>query len=101
MHRCRHEARIAILAGAITLLPSVPGLCAQKDAESGYPSRPMRMIVTSQAGSAPDVLARILGQRLGEAFGQQVVVDNRAGAGGVIGYEIASRALPDGYTTVM
>jgi tripartite-type tricarboxylate transporter receptor subunit TctC len=66
-----------------------------------YPVRPIRLIVTSEAGSAPDVLARILGQRLGEAFGQQVVVDNRAGAGGIIGYEIASKAQPDGYTIVM
>jgi len=73
----------------------------QQGAESAFPTRPMRMIVTSQAGSAPDILARILGQRLGEALGQQVVVDNRAGAGGVIGYETASKAQADGYTTVM
>ena len=110
MDSCRDRARparrslpepIALLAALIALLVPVPGMGAQKEAASGYPSRPMRMIVTSQAGSAPDVLARVLGQRLGEVFGQQVVVDNRAGAGGVIGYEIASRALPDGYTTVM
>jgi tripartite-type tricarboxylate transporter receptor subunit TctC len=69
--------------------------------DAAYPTRPIRMIVTSEAGSAPDVLARILGQQLNEAFGQQVVVDNRAGAGGVIGYEIAARAQPDGYTLVM
>jgi len=69
--------------------------------DAAYPTRPVRMIVTSEAGSAPDVLARILSQRLNEALGQQVVVDNRAGAGGIIGYEIASRAQPDGYTTVM
>jgi tripartite-type tricarboxylate transporter receptor subunit TctC len=85
-------------AGA--LLPAGSAL-AQKDDRAPYPSKPVRMIVTSEAGSAPDVLARILGQRLGESLGQQFVVDNRAGAGGVIGYEIASRALPDGYTTVM
>jgi len=59
------------------------------------------MIVTSQAGSAPDVLARILGQQLNKAFGQQIVVDNRAGAGGVIGYGIAAKAQADGYTIVM
>jgi tripartite-type tricarboxylate transporter receptor subunit TctC len=59
------------------------------------------MIVTSEAGSAPDVLARLIGQKLNEALGQPVVVENRAGAGGVIGYEIASRAQPDGYTIVM
>lgn len=66
-----------------------------------YPTRPIRFIVTSEAGSAPDVMARILAIRLSEALGQQVVVDNRAGAGGVIGYEIASKAQPDGHTIVM
>jgi tripartite-type tricarboxylate transporter receptor subunit TctC len=74
---------------------------AQKGAEATYPARPVRMVVTSEAGSAPDVLARLIGVRLSESLGQQFVVDNRAGAGGVIGYEIASRAAPDGYTTVM
>ena len=68
---------------------------------TAFPSRPMRMIVTSEAGSAPDVLARLIGQKLNESLGQAVVVENRAGAGGVIGYEIASRGQPDGYTTVM
>jgi tripartite-type tricarboxylate transporter receptor subunit TctC len=76
---------------------------AQKPTQSrlDYPTRPVRLIVTSEAGSAPDVMARILGQRLSEALGQQVVVDNRAGAGGIIGYEIASKAQPDGHTIVM
>ncbi|MGZ8156842.1 MAG: tripartite tricarboxylate transporter substrate binding protein [Burkholderiales bacterium] len=70
-------------------------------AQNVFPSRPMRMIVTSEAGSAPDLLARLIGQKLNEALGQPVVVENRAGAGGVIGYEIASRAQPDGHTIVM
>jgi tripartite-type tricarboxylate transporter receptor subunit TctC len=81
-----------------------PTFGQNRDASSpgmGFPSRPMRMIVTSEAGSAPDVLARLIGQKLNESLGQAVVVENRAGAGGVIGYEIASRAQPDGYTTVM
>lgn len=68
---------------------------------AAFPSRPMRMVVTSEAGSAPDVLARLIGQKLNESLSQPVVVENRAGAGGVIGYEIASRAQPDGHTTVM
>ena len=85
-------------AGAVASAEAAP---AQKDAQPPYPVKPVRMVVTSEAGSAPDVLARILGQKLGESLGQQFVVDNRAGAGGVIGYEIASRAAADGYTTVM
>jgi tripartite-type tricarboxylate transporter receptor subunit TctC len=74
---------------------------AQPQPDAAYPSRPIRLIVTSQAGSAPDVMARILAQHLGQSLGQQIVVDNRAGAGGVIGYEIAAKAQPDGYTVVM
>jgi tripartite-type tricarboxylate transporter receptor subunit TctC len=89
------------ILAALTMAIVPDAAFAQRSADTGYPTRPVRMIVTSEAGSAPDVLARILGQRLGETLGQQVVVDNRAGAGGVIGYEIASRALPDGYTLVM
>jgi tripartite-type tricarboxylate transporter receptor subunit TctC len=96
-----------MLSGAATLALACLQLAlmgmayGQKSVESTFPARPMRMIVTSQPGSAPDILARVLGQRLGESLGQQVVVDNRAGAGGVIGYETASRAQADGYTTVM
>jgi len=100
LHRLARASATAAAAATLQLVSAGTSL-AQKAADAGYPSRPVRMIVTSEAGSAPDVLARILGQRLGEALGQQVVVDNRAGAGGVIGYEIASRAQSDGYTTVM
>jgi tripartite-type tricarboxylate transporter receptor subunit TctC len=99
--RRRHAAR-ALAAACLTAASHLPGgALAQKSTQETYPARPVRMVVTSEAGSAPDVLARLIGQRLGDSLGQQVVVDNRAGAGGVIGYEIASRALPDGYTTVM
>ena len=96
-----HRERTRVTAAAAALLALASAAHAQKGADLSYPTRPIRMVVTSEAGSAPDVLARLVGQRLGDAFGQQVVVDNRAGAGGVIGYEIASRAQADGYTTVM
>ncbi len=99
MNSYRRHAAIAIAAAVLQLF--LGAAQAQPGMDGTYPSRPLRMIVTSEAGSAPDVLARILGQQLNRAWGQQVVVDNRAGAGGVIGYEIASRALPDGYTIVM
>jgi tripartite-type tricarboxylate transporter receptor subunit TctC len=71
------------------------------EAHAQFPARPLRMIVTSEAGSAPDILARVVGQKLNESLAQPVVVENRPGAGGVIGYEIASRAQPDGHTIVM
>ena len=63
-----------------------------------YPSRPIRFIVPFLAGGGVDVAARILGQKLSEAFGQQIVIENRAGAGGVVGANAAAKAAPDGYT---
>src|SRR3954470_20151131 len=62
------------------------------------PSRPVRMIVAFPAGGGTDIVGRIIGQKLSEGWGQQVVVDNRAGAAGVIGTELAAAAPPDGYT---
>lgn len=66
-----------------------------------FPSKPVRIIVTSTPGSGPDVIARLIGQKLTAATGQQIVVDPRAGASGAIGAEIAARAAPDGYTLVI
>jgi len=63
-----------------------------------YPVRPIRLIVGFPPGGAQDTLGRVVAQRLTEAFGQQVVVDNRAGAGGSIAAEIAAKSVPDGYT---
>jgi tripartite-type tricarboxylate transporter receptor subunit TctC len=63
-----------------------------------YPGRPIRMIVPNPAGGANDIVSRIVAQKLGTLLGQQVVVDNRGGAGGAIGAEIAAGAAPDGHT---
>src|SRR5690349_10754674 len=63
-----------------------------------YPDRPIRMIVGFPPGGAADILGRIASQRLSESLGQQVVVDNRGGAGGLIATEIAARTNPDGYS---
>lgn len=63
-----------------------------------YPTRPLRMIVPYPPGASVDFTARLMGQRLGEALGQAVVIDNRGGGGGVIAAELAARAAPDGYT---
>ena len=70
-------------------------------AAEGYPNRPIRLIVPYPAGgSTNDILGRTLAQRLSDELGQNVIVDNRGGAGGVIGTEIAAKALPDGYTVI-
>lgn len=66
-----------------------------------YPNRPLRFIVPFSPGGSTDTLARTLGQKLGDAFGQQIVVDNRAGGGGNIGTEMVARAPADGYTILL
>ena len=68
------------------------------DAWSSYPARPIRMILPASPGGPVDVIARTVGVGLAEALGQPIVMDNRAGAGGIIGAEIVARAAPDGYT---
>lgn len=70
------------------------------DMAKDYPSRPIRMIVPNGPGSSVDTLTRIVTNKLSEVLGQQIVVDNRAGAGGVIGMEIGKEANPDGYTVI-
>ena len=67
-------------------------------AEAPYPNKPIRIVAASSAGSGPDIMSRLIGQKLTEAWGQQVVVDVRTGASGMIGAEVAARANPDGYT---
>jgi tripartite-type tricarboxylate transporter receptor subunit TctC len=71
------------------------------DIVTQYPVRPVRMIVTFPPGGATDMVARLLGQQFSDGWGQQFVVDNRAGGGGIIGTEIAARAAPDGYTLLV
>jgi tripartite-type tricarboxylate transporter receptor subunit TctC len=66
-----------------------------------YPNRPVRLIVNAPPGGGTDILGRLIAQHLTAAFGQQFVVDNRGGAGGIIGTETVARAQPDGYTLLM
>lgn len=89
-------ALVAVLAGGI---PGVLNAQAQKD--STYPSKAIRIVNPFPPGGATDIQARILVERLAPRLGQQVVVDNRAGANGVIGMEIVARAPADGYTLVL
>jgi putative tricarboxylic transport membrane protein len=70
-------------------------------AADAFPSRPIRMIIPSGAGGITDILGRVIAPRLGDSLGQQVVVDNRPGASGVVGSNIVAKAAPDGYTLLM
>ncbi|MBP7565247.1 MAG: tripartite tricarboxylate transporter substrate binding protein [Burkholderiaceae bacterium] len=95
LSRRRHLAALA--AAGATLLLGTPGALAQER----FPARPVTLVVPFAAGGATDVIARLIGQKLGERWGQPVVIDNRAGATGAIGSTFVARAPADGYTLLM
>lgn len=84
----------AILTAAIIATLALPEALAQ----GTYPNRPIRLIVPSSSGGGGDTIARLVAQGLADRLGRQVVVENRPGAGGIIGYEIVAKAPADGYT---
>lgn len=88
----RNTAFPALLC--IALASPMPAVAAAQD----YPNKPIRMIVPWNPGGTSDTIARVLGQKMTEAWGQQIVIDTRAGASGIIGTEVAMRAPADGYT---
>jgi tripartite-type tricarboxylate transporter receptor subunit TctC len=88
-----------LVAGAVAFATILAALNAT--AQDTYPTRPIRFIVPASPGGGTDFTARTIGQKLSELIGQTVIVDNRGGAAGNIGVEIASKASPDGYTLVM
>ncbi|MGE5525705.1 MAG: tripartite tricarboxylate transporter substrate-binding protein [Rhodospirillaceae bacterium] len=91
----------AVAACAAALPVAWPAHGAESPALQPYPARPLRLIVASSAGTASDYFARVIGDRLASRYRQQVVIDNRPGAGGLIGNTIISRAGPDGHTLAM
>jgi tripartite-type tricarboxylate transporter receptor subunit TctC len=82
---------------ALGCLGLMPGTAAAQP----FPSKPVKIVVPQTPGGATDVLARAIGQKLGERWGQPVVIDNRGGAGGVIGTDLVAKSPPDGYTMLM
>jgi tripartite-type tricarboxylate transporter receptor subunit TctC len=78
-----------------------PGKAASTGSGQAYPTKPVRLIVAFVPGGSTDIIARMVGQKLSERIGQQVIVDNRGGAGGTIGTDLAARANPDGYTLTL
>ena len=89
---------VAIQVATVLLLAPLPGAAQTR---SDYPNRPVRIIVPQAAGSGVDLTARVVAQKLTEAWGQQFVVDNRPGANGIIGLEAGAKAKPDGYTLAL
>ena len=87
------------VAGMVLLAPGMTCLqAASTSSGQAFPSKPLRLIVPSAPGGSPDINARELANELSKQMGQQVVVENRPGASGIIGYEALARATPDGYT---
>jgi tripartite-type tricarboxylate transporter receptor subunit TctC len=84
----------ALILGSVTLVST-------KALGQNYPTKPIRIIATSLPGAGGDIVARLIGANVTEALGQQIIVDNRAGASGRIGVEAAARAVPDGYTLLL
>ncbi|MBO9677003.1 MAG: tripartite tricarboxylate transporter substrate binding protein [Acidovorax sp.] len=92
----RHALGMGAAAAALAC-----GLAPAARAQAAYPAKPVRVIVPFPAGGTTDVVARLVVQKLGELMGQPFVVDNKGGANGIIGTELAARAAPDGYTLLM
>ena len=93
MHAKRSLAALALAV--------VPALSSVHAAQSTFPERPIRLVIGSAAGSGPDIISRVMGERLARAWGQRIVVDARPGVAGIISAELVSRAPPDGYTWMM
>jgi tripartite-type tricarboxylate transporter receptor subunit TctC len=86
---------------ALLSLTAVSAGALAQGTSPSYPTKPIRFVAPFVAGGPTDIQARMLGEKLGQRFGQQVIVDNRGGAGGNIGMEIVAKAPPDGYTLVI
>ena len=94
-------ASIAVLCLMWSTATAAAAAGTMSDAAGGYPQRPIRIIVAYTPAGTTDILARLIGQKMTESWGQSVIVENRPGANGNIGTEIAARATPDGYTILM
>jgi tripartite-type tricarboxylate transporter receptor subunit TctC len=91
------RARLMRCGAAMVLTLALAGFAAAQ----GFPNKPIHIVAPSTPGDAPDVIARMIADKLSTALGTQVVVDNRPGAGGVVGSEFVAKAAPDGYTLIM
>jgi tripartite-type tricarboxylate transporter receptor subunit TctC len=89
-----NKSPLILMSVALTLI-------AQAGVAQNYPTRPIRIVVPFPPGGSTDLVARVVGQKMAESWGQQVVIDNRGGANGMIGCDVVAKANPDGYSTVL
>ena len=94
LNRRNAMASLSLLAYGLTTCAVLPNLAFAQ----AWPDKPVKLMVSAAAGSAPDIIARLIGEQLAQAWGKAVVVDNRPGAGGNLGAQATARAAPDGYT---
>src|SRR6185436_20679482 len=94
----KHAASRLLL---VSVLSCAVSSATAADAAADYPSRSIRFIAPFVAGGPSDALSRLLSQKLNESWGQAVIVDNRGSAGGLVGFELAAKAVPDGYTLLL
>jgi tripartite-type tricarboxylate transporter receptor subunit TctC len=100
-HRAHATQRVLLRCVCTALCLNAASIAGAAESTDAYPSKPVRLIVAQGIGSSVDTIGRIIGTQLGEMWGKQVIIDNRGGAGGTIGAEIAARAAPDGYTLLV
>ena len=93
--------RSVVLLAAVLFVWSTGQALAQADAARGFPERPVRMVVPFGAGGGTDTIARVIAGKMGESFGQPVIVENKPGAQGIIASEFVRKAAPDGYTILI
>ena len=98
MKRILSTAALAATASGLLTLTNAPALA---QGAGDFHNRPMRFVVGYPPGGATDIIARIVGQKVGDSTGQNVLIDNRPGAGGILGTEIVAKATPDGYSFVL
>ena len=98
----KHHLRSLVLSALFTLTGvALSGHAFAQSSAAAFPDKPIKIVVTFSTGGAPDILARILGERLTAAWGQPVIVDNKPGAGGNLGADFVAKSAPDGYTIVV
>ena len=96
-----HVQRMAVVPLIVTGLAVAVAVCEGAYAQPKFPSKPIRLVVATTPGATPDILARLIGAKMGESWGQPVVIENRPGALGALGASLVAKATPDGHTLML